>query len=281
MASIKIIDKIKTLVEVLKVLPVSISQSEIVDQINSSETKEQFRECFRSIAEATGFDFFLFALALPNTVNDVDVIIYDNYPDKWRAAYDQNGYSKKDPIVRYSISELLPIKWSDVTVENGFSAEEVGFMKLAGNFGLGEGFSFPTHAPNGGFGMISLAMEPGAAMEDDQYQETLELLQKLIPTILNVARRIQKEKVSGFKDLTAREKEALVWTAEGKSSWEIAQILGISERTVNFHISQASMKLNANNRVQAVSTASTQRYSEPLLAPRIHSILITSEKRCL
>jgi len=245
---------------------VSNNQYKIVDQIKASESPEEFKDCFRTISEHTNFDFFLFALALPNTVNEVDVIVYDNYPAKWRTAYDAQGFSKKDPIVRYCVAECLPVKWSDVTQEKGFTEEDESFMAMANEFGLGPGFSVPLHAPNGGVGVVSLALEPGAIMSEFQFREALGLIQSLQSNILDTARNIQKERVSGFADLTKREIEALVWTAEGKSSWEIAQILGIKERTVNFHIAQASTKLGANNRTRAVSTALLTGILHPLIA---------------
>lgn len=51
--------------------------------------------------------------------------------------------------------------------------------------------------------------------------------------------------------LTDRELEALTWSARGKSSADIAVILRISERTVNFHIDNAMRKLGVATRVQA------------------------------
>ncbi len=53
--------------------------------------------------------------------------------------------------------------------------------------------------------------------------------------------------------LTSREREALTWVAEGKSDWEIAVILGLSETTVRFHVDNARKKLGAVNRAQAVA----------------------------
>lgn len=53
--------------------------------------------------------------------------------------------------------------------------------------------------------------------------------------------------------LTARERDALAWVAEGKSDWEIAIILGLSETTVRFHVDNARKKLGAVNRAQAVA----------------------------
>lgn len=53
--------------------------------------------------------------------------------------------------------------------------------------------------------------------------------------------------------LTTREKACLSWAAKGKTSWEISQILSISERTVNFHLGNCISKTNSNNRQQAIS----------------------------
>jgi DNA-binding NarL/FixJ family response regulator len=55
--------------------------------------------------------------------------------------------------------------------------------------------------------------------------------------------------------LTSREKEVLTWVGRGKTSAEIAIILGLSERTVNFHCDGAMKRLDVINRTQAVATA--------------------------
>lgn len=57
------------------------------------------------------------------------------------------------------------------------------------------------------------------------------------------------------KPLSAREVDCLHWAAIGKTSWETAMILGVSERTVNFHLSNACEKLNVQNRRAAVAAA--------------------------
>jgi DNA-binding NarL/FixJ family response regulator len=58
--------------------------------------------------------------------------------------------------------------------------------------------------------------------------------------------------------LTGREREVLTWAGLGKTSGEIATILGLSERTVNFHFDQAMKRLGVTNRTQAVATAMAQ-----------------------
>lgn len=55
--------------------------------------------------------------------------------------------------------------------------------------------------------------------------------------------------------LTARESEVLRWVANGKSAWEIGEILEITKRTVDEHVQTAVRKLGAANRTHAVALA--------------------------
>jgi DNA-binding CsgD family transcriptional regulator len=55
--------------------------------------------------------------------------------------------------------------------------------------------------------------------------------------------------------LTNREKEVLNWIKIGKTNWEISMILGISERTVKFHVINILHKLNTSSRSHAVAKA--------------------------
>ena len=55
--------------------------------------------------------------------------------------------------------------------------------------------------------------------------------------------------------LTARESEVLRWVANGKSAWEIGEILHIAKRTVDEHVHTAVQKLGAVNRTHAVAIA--------------------------
>ena len=64
-------------------------------------------------------------------------------------------------------------------------------------------------------------------------------------------------------DLTDREVETLTWAARGKTSSEIAQILDLTKRTVDFHIDNARLKLNAATRMHAAVKAAAGRLIEP------------------
>ena len=55
--------------------------------------------------------------------------------------------------------------------------------------------------------------------------------------------------------LTKREVEVLTLVIEGKSSKEVADMLFVSKRTVDFHLANIYDKLNVTNRVQAFREA--------------------------
>lgn len=63
--------------------------------------------------------------------------------------------------------------------------------------------------------------------------------------------------------LNDREVETLTWVARGKTSAEIACILGLSKRTVDFHIDNARDKLGAATRSEAVIKAADGGLIEP------------------
>ena len=63
--------------------------------------------------------------------------------------------------------------------------------------------------------------------------------------------------------LSEREIEVLTWVARGKTSADIADLLTLSKRTVEFHIENARTKLNAGSRTEAVIKAAAGRLIEP------------------
>jgi DNA-binding CsgD family transcriptional regulator len=63
--------------------------------------------------------------------------------------------------------------------------------------------------------------------------------------------------------LNEREVEVLTWVARGKTSAEIAQILGLTKRTIDFHTDNARSKLGAATRTEAAIKAASGKLIEP------------------
>jgi DNA-binding CsgD family transcriptional regulator len=64
--------------------------------------------------------------------------------------------------------------------------------------------------------------------------------------------------VNRMKGLSPRELMVLEWMKQGKTNWEISRIIGVSERTVRFHVESIFAKLDVGSRTQAVACAIEQ-----------------------
>ena len=80
---------------------------------------------------------------------------------------------------------------------------------------------------------------------------------------MRLARALRNDTWPNPVDLSEREVETLTWAARGKTSAEIARILDLTKRTVDFHIDNARTKLGAATRTEAVIKATTGRLIEP------------------
>lgn len=76
-----------------------------------------------------------------------------------------------------------------------------------------------------------------------------ETLLRVVPTNPSTEEMLLKERLL----VTAREAEVLLWISRGKANRDIAQILGLSPKTVNKHLEQIYAKLGVENRAAAAA----------------------------
>lgn len=73
--------------------------------------------------------------------------------------------------------------------------------------------------------------------------------------LLKVFTRLNPPPSASGAGLTGREREVLLWAAHGKTAWETAVILGLSRRTVEFHLARCRDKLGVSGKAQLVARA--------------------------
>jgi DNA-binding response OmpR family regulator len=78
--------------------------------------------------------------------------------------------------------------------------------------------------------------------------------------LVGVARNEMWPKLTMLND---REIETLTWVARGRTSAEVAALLGVSKRTIDFHLDNARIKLGATTRTQAAIKAVIGKLIEP------------------
>jgi|GEM_PF-5700749 len=177
-------------------------------------------------------------------------------PD-WMRLYLDRNHAANDPVVWQCMVSTEPFLW-DLRFRHPALPDIRQQIVLddAAAFGVTGGMIWPVHEPGCGFGLVScFTAESDNRMRCVVAEENITLLTLLIHRLYRrcaiLRDRIQPQ--TAKTPLTKREQEVLHWSALGKSVWEIARILDISERTVRFHLSRAEDKLGAGSRSQAIS----------------------------
>jgi len=106
---------------------------------------------------------------------------------------------------------------------------------------------------------------------DDYVRKPIDfdILQTIINARLTGVARLRLGRLSG-EAMSEREIEALTWVARGKTRDEIAEIMNIARRTVEFHIDNAQMKLGVRTRVEAAVKATVLGLIDSCKREEIH-----------
>lgn len=227
---------------------------DIAGQISRCVSTEALQRACKMATLDLGHDYYLFGGYYPVAEG---IVLSSNFPDEWRLRYDSQGYVAFDPTVRHCWTESNAIIWHKVTYTDGKQGDlERAVMAEASQFGLRTGISIPVHGAGAEGGMLSLVSNKDHA---DFAQHDEAGLQIIANAMHEATKRIISKNAtavnSSIDNLSQRETECLSWTAKGKTSWAISQILDVSENTVVFHIRNAIKKLEVTNRSHAVAKA--------------------------
>ncbi|MBB4380283.1 LuxR family transcriptional regulator [Bradyrhizobium sp. SBR1B] len=176
------------------------------------------------------------------------------WPPDWCERYFKRKYHIIDPVVRRTPKLSRPFLWDQLAEHYQLQPDEKRVLEEAREAGLKHGMSVPLFGPLGRISVMSFA----SAFDDADPQERighLNTLACLFHTAYSEIARPCSTNCETKVTLSKRELSCMRWVAEGKSSWEIGMILGISENTVNFHVKNTMRKLGATSRIQAVAMA--------------------------
>lgn len=179
--------------------------------------------------------------------------VFRNYPESWMDYYAENSYEKVDPVCKFALMTNRPFTWDHVEKSPHISQEQRRVMQEAKESNLHSGIAMGIHGVNGEVSGIGLASDtPGNHANKNVIYKVRAIVSQFHLAYTDL---LQTDYPVQSIRLTNREREILLWAAEGKSDSVIADILGLSYSTVRFHTNNAYKKLGANERVYAVTKA--------------------------
>lgn len=221
------------------------------DLLRECEEESEIVSGIKARAVELGFDYWAYGLRVPIAFEKYKVIQRNNYSDEWNRHYKDSGYIAIDPTVKHGMKSNLPIIWSDHTFKDASA-----LWDDARDCGLNSGWAQAFRSPNGHIGLVTFARSTAdlSTQELEVKQPHLTWLAQTMHELFY--RQLRKDNVlETEQQLTHRELEVLRWTAAGKTSAEVAIILNISERTIEFHVRNILLKLGCTNKLAAAVKA--------------------------
>lgn len=222
--------------------------------VMQAHSRETFRDEVVGFARTLGFDLVSAMTVVDHGLNRSEFFVVANAPADYVEAADDAGMARRDPVMQHCRRQTVPIIWDQGTyVEQG--AGEI-WEHMAG-FGYRTGIALALHLPEGRHFQLGVDRDQALPADPRELQRLVADLQLFAVHAQEAALRLfvpgmlQQERPA----LTPRELEALRWTMEGKTAWEVGTILGISERTAVLHVNNAMHKLGCVNKHQAVLKA--------------------------
>ena len=242
---------------------------ETISEIMGSRTIAELQPKIDTLAQENGFSHcsYIDVRHVP-LVGEPLPFFVTSVPTEFLATYIQENFVTFDPVVRRAAVTNAPFLWTDVRSYRLAQRRRPGpkgrtqrLIELASDFRFKQGYVVPCHA-------VDKAGNPASAFASFYWPGNPEDLKKpgTVPMWLRLAVSVYHERMLALRGIAAnddepppvlsdRELECLVWASRGKTNADIANILGIAQRTVAFHVANSMRKLRVYNKLHAVAIA--------------------------
>jgi DNA-binding CsgD family transcriptional regulator len=222
--------------------------------VMEARNRDEFRGEIIRFTNKLGFETVSAITVIDRGLGKSEFIHVDNTPEHYTEPYSDPHSYKRDPVSQHCKRQSVPIIWNQDTYTRLGAGD---LWEQQAEYGYCTGIAMALHMPEGRHFMLGVDRDQPLPDDSIELQRIVADLQLFVVHAQDAAMRLlvpqilQPERPS----LTPRELEALHWTMEGKTAWEVGAVLGISERTAVLHVNNAMHKLGCSTKHQAVLKA--------------------------
>lgn len=227
------------------------------DYLSVLEAKDQaqFRSVVVRFAQQLGFDTVSASAIVDRPdAGGSEFVAVHNTPAAFEQTFENLDIGRRDPVMQHCKRHTVPIVWGQKTYLDQGS---IDLWDMQAQYGYRNGIAMALHLPEGRHFFLGVDRDqplPADRIELTRLVADLQLFavhaQDTAMRVL-ISEALQPERPA----LTPRELDVLRWTMEGKTAWEVGQLLNIAERTTVQHLQNAMKKLQCNSKHQAVLKA--------------------------
>lgn len=243
-----------------------MNEIDAIDQIIRCKEPEEVLKIWNTYRTSIGLDMCMYGIYSATGLRSRGDLIQCDYPVSYLEEYREREFVRYDAaFIRAQHESGGVFRWSEF--ENLKKSEQQVFLASA-DAGLYNGMSMGLHSPLGLKCAISLASSSRSELPPDA--------QKAIGVIASVMHHryveLSTQRARNEVTLTASEREIVQLMAEGLPSWQIAELRGVTQKTIEFHAANLYRKLGCSDRLNAVARAlylGLARRDERFLKPRL------------
>lgn len=232
-------------------------------RILTASTIEEVWDLHVESMKSFGFDRLIYGFTRFRTGNGLgnrnDLLVLSNFEPSYVHAFINEGKYLSAPMVKWAVENVGACSWRWMQDHHDtFTPEQLKVIEFNREQGVIAGYTIGfAETSTRSKGAIGLAARAGLSQTD---VEEIWARDGLLIHVLNdvVHLKIISLPQSGGSPLTARQREVLEWVADGKTTQDIATIMGVAPATVEKHLRLAREALSVETTAQAVIKASSK-----------------------
>lgn len=223
--------------------------------VSTLASRRELREAVLRFAHEAGFNTVAATAVIDHTVGPPEFISEANVPRGYKEAFVNFQAAQRDPVMQHCKGAASPIVWDQATYVSRGAGE---LWEEQARFGYATGLAVAIHLPERKHFLLGMERDRALPGDRAELRRLVADMQLFAVVAMEAAMRVMVPAAPAAQDgpqLTARELESLRWTMEGKTAWEVGQLMHVTERTAVLHLTNATHKLGCVSKHQAVLKA--------------------------
>lgn len=237
---------------------------EYLEKLNDLRTIDEVWSHLVEQMDEFGFDRLLYGFTRHRTSRSFgdreDLLLLSNHSDEYLRKFVDGGMYFNAPMVKWAAVNIGACSWSWMdTHSESLTANELEVVHYNKSMGITAGYSISfkdiSSRAKGAIGLVAKSGVSQAEVDSLWEKEGRTIIQ-----MNNVAHlKMTNLPYSTLRrPLTNRQREALEWVGDGKTTQDIATIMGLTSATIEKHLRLARDALDVETTAQAVLKASFQ-----------------------
>lgn len=234
--------------------------------VSSAQTLEELWTAHTEKMASYGFDRLIYGFTRYRTETSLgdpeDFVVLTNHSNAYVDGFLHGGLYFHAPMLHWALQNEGAASWRMITLlmaSETFTAQERRVYDFNVRMGVTVGYTISFKSVSArSKGAISLCARPGLSQDEidavwDEHGRDILLMNNIAHLKI-----LTLPYTPPTRSLTKRQREALEWVGDGKTTQDIALLMGLTSATVEKHLRLARESLSVETTAQAVLKASLQ-----------------------